>query len=214
MNGNVSTCNATVTVRDVIDPVAQCKDTTIYLDASGSITIDSSYVDNGSTDECGIASIVLNKSVFTCADIGTPQVVTVTAIDNSGNSDICTSTITVLDTVAPTVVCTDTTVYLSAAGTVTIDTTFIDNGSADACGIASRSISATSFTCADTGSNVVTLTVVDIYGNTSSCTATVTVLDTVAPTAVCRDTTVYLDAVGTVSIDSTYIENGRSGEIL
>jgi subtilisin-like proprotein convertase family protein len=41
------------------------------------------------------------------------------------------------------------------------------------------------FDCSDVGPNVVTLTVTDIYGNTSQCSATVTVEDNTAPVIAC-----------------------------
>jgi hypothetical protein len=49
---------------------------------------------------------------------------------------------------------------------------------------------------------VVTLTVTDANGNTSTCDATVTVEDNIAPTAICQNITVQLDATGNVTITS------------
>jgi HYR domain/Secretion system C-terminal sorting domain len=47
------------------------------------------------------------------------------------------------------------------------------------------SVSPSSFTCADTGANTVTLTVTDVNGNTASCSSTVTVKDNIMPTITC-----------------------------
>ena len=41
VNGNVSTCDATVTVLDTIPPTAICDDITVELDANGELTITS-----------------------------------------------------------------------------------------------------------------------------------------------------------------------------
>ncbi|WP_321320683.1 hypothetical protein [Labilibaculum sp.] len=77
----VSTCGveldnkSTVTVQDVIDPVAVCKDITIQLDASGKASITAAQIDNGSSDNCGIASMSLSKTDFNCDDVSTNQVV-------------------------------------------------------------------------------------------------------------------------------------------
>ncbi len=57
----------------------------------------------------------------------------------------------------------------------------IDNGSNDACGIASISVSQDSFTCDEVGENTVTFTVVDTNGNESTTTSIVTVEDNVIP---------------------------------
>jgi hypothetical protein len=89
-------------------------------------------------------------------------------------------------------VCQNITVNLNAAGTVSITAAQVNNGSSDACGIASMSVSPNSFTCANVGANTVTLTVTDVNGNTSTCTATVTVADVTPPSAVCQNISVDL----------------------
>jgi hypothetical protein len=93
-------------------------------------------------------------------------------------------------------VCQDISVQLNPGGSVTITAAQVDNGSTDACGIASMSVTPSTFTCANVGANTVTLTVTDNNGNQSTCTATVTVLDNNAPTALCQNITVQLDANG------------------
>ena len=96
-NGNVSTCNSTVTVLDEIPPEAKCKDITIYLDEAGMASIGTEDIDNGSSDVCGISSLSLNKSSFGVDFLGdNPVVLTIT--DNHGNSSSCESSVTVLDT--------------------------------------------------------------------------------------------------------------------
>jgi len=60
--------------------------------------------------------------------------------------------------------------------TVTVNAGMINDASYDGCGsLAGGALDISSFTCADEGSNTVTLTVGDLAGNTASCTATVTV---------------------------------------
>src|SRR5207237_4881263 len=93
--------------------------------------------------------------------------------------------LTVIDSIPPTAVCTNLAVQLHDGGHATITPAQIDNGSADACGIASLSLSQTNFDCTNIGANSVTLTVTDNNGNTSTCTATVTVVDDQKPTIVC-----------------------------
>ncbi|KAA3631448.1 MAG: HYR domain-containing protein, partial [Bacteroidetes bacterium] len=61
----------------------------------------------------------------------------------------------------------------------------IDNGSNDACGIASLSVSPSGFDCSNLGENTVTLTVTDINNNPATCTATVTVEDNIDPVITC-----------------------------
>jgi len=87
---------------DLIPPTAICRDITAPLDISGNVTITTLDVDNGSNDNCGIASMSLDVASFTCADIGN-NTVTLTVLDASGNSDFCSSTVTVLDNIAPVI---------------------------------------------------------------------------------------------------------------
>ena len=179
-SGNTATGTQTVTVTDNENPNALCQAVTIQLDATGNTSVTAAQVDNVSTDNCGIASMTLSQSSFTCANVGAnPIVMTVT--DVNGNSSTCLSIVTVQDIIAPTVVCQNITVQLDAAGVATITPAQIDNGSTDNCSIATMTLSQTTFGCFDSGANNVTLTVTDVNGNSSSCTAVVTVQDNVAP---------------------------------
>jgi hypothetical protein len=63
---------------------------------SGFATLTSAMVDLGCTDNCGIASFALTRTVFTLSDVGIPTQVTMTATDGVGNSDSCTFIVNVL----------------------------------------------------------------------------------------------------------------------
>src|SRR5690606_40810530 len=96
-DGNTATCEFTVTVLDNEAPVAVCQDLTLDLDpVTGTVNITAADVNNGSTDNCGIASMTLDISSFDCSMIGA-NTVTMTVTDNSGNSTTCTSTVTIQD---------------------------------------------------------------------------------------------------------------------
>lgn len=86
----------------------------------------------------------------------------------------------------------------------------IDTGSSDACGIASRSVTSTSFTCSGVGTHSVTLDVADIYGNHGYCLTTVNVTDSVKPTMLCKAHTAQLDSAGSVTISADDIDNGSN----
>jgi PKD repeat protein len=209
VNGNSSTCSATVTVVDNVAPVAQCQNISVQLDASGNASITAAQINNASSDACGIASLSVSPSTFTCANVGANTVI-LTVTDVNGNSSTCTATVTVTDNIAPTALCQSITVNLNAAGTASITAAQINNGSSDACGIASLTVSPSTFTCANIGANIVTLTVTDNNGNVSTCTATVTVVDNIAPVAVCQNITVALNAAGTATITAAQVNNGSS----
>jgi hypothetical protein len=208
-SGNSSSCNATVTVLDTVSPVAQCQNITIYLDANGTASITAADINNNSTDNCAIISLIAGQTSFTCANIGA-NTVSLTATDASGNSSSCNATVTVLDTVSPVVNCQNVTIYLDANGAASITAADINNNSTDNCAIISLTAGQTSFTCANIGANTVSLTATDASGNSSSCNATVTVLDTVSPVANCQNVTIYLDANGAASITAADINNNST----
>lgn len=65
--------------------------------------------------------------------------------------------------------CQDVTVDVSATGSYNLTVDEVDPGYSDACGIGSRVLSQSTFTCDDLGSNPVALTVTDVNGNSSNC---------------------------------------------
>jgi hypothetical protein len=208
-SNNASSCTATVTVIDAIAPTAICQDVTVSLDANGNGSTTAAAVNNGSSDNCGVASLSLSQTAFTCTHLGTNSV-TLTVSDASNNTSTCTATVTVVDAIAPTAICQDVTVSLDANGNGSTTAAAVNNGSSDNCGVASLSLSQTAFTCTHLGTNSVTLTVSDASNNTSTCTATVTVVDAIAPTAICQDVTVSLDANGNGSTTAAAVNNGSS----
>lgn len=94
--GTVS-CSFSVTVTDNEAPIANCKTANITL-ANGVAVITAASVDNGSSDNCGIASISVSKTQFTCADLGANQV-TLTVTDVNGNTSTCIATVNVAGTI-------------------------------------------------------------------------------------------------------------------
>jgi hypothetical protein len=89
-----------VGVKDTTPPDARCKDVTVNLNDAGQATITAEDVDDGSTDESGIASREISPSDFGCSDVG-PNEVILNVTDSYGNSAQCTSIVTVFDDLLP-----------------------------------------------------------------------------------------------------------------
>ncbi|MGE6353790.1 gliding motility-associated C-terminal domain-containing protein [Flavobacterium sp. NPDC079362] len=206
-NGNFDTKEATVIVEDNIKPIVITKNITILLDASGVATIQASDVDDNSTDNCEIAVRELDKTEFTCANIG-PNTVKLKVTDKNGNFDVKEAIITVENKIVPKVLTKNITRQLTTLGNVSIVASDIDNGSIYACGTPTLVVFPNVFTCANIGINNVTLTATDAYGNVSVKAATVTIEDKVAATVLTKDVTVQLDASGNASITAAQIDNG------
>jgi trimeric autotransporter adhesin len=82
-------------------PIARCKDATIYLDRNGNANLTVADVDNGST---GARTLTLSKTTYSCAEHG-PNTVILTAADSCGKTSTCQATVTVLDTIRPVLWC-------------------------------------------------------------------------------------------------------------
>ncbi|BAO77698.1 LamG domain-containing protein [Winogradskyella sp. PG-2] len=160
-------------------PVANCQAITVQLNASGNTTITASDINNNSTDDFDTSTLVLSidNDSFDCSNIGTPVSVTLTVEDSIGQTDTCTALVTVVDNISPIAICQNVSIQLDDSGNASIVAAVIDNGSSDNCGSITLNASQTAFTCADLGTNSVTLTVDDGNGQTATCNATVTVLD-------------------------------------
>ncbi len=93
-NGNVTTANTTVTVVDNTTPVVVTRNISVSLNEVGVATITPAMINNGSSDNCGIVSEVLNITSFQCGDEGVKTVV-LTITDSSGNATNASATVTI-----------------------------------------------------------------------------------------------------------------------
>lgn len=208
--GNIATCLQTIVVNgETVVPEAICKDITVQLDENDTVTITAADVDNGSTDNCSIASIEVTPNTFGLTEIGENTVV-LTVTDQSGNVATCNSIVTVVPNDFVEAACKDITISLDQNGQATITGEDVFDGSIDDTNTATFDVIPNSFDSSNIGANVVTLTVSNTDGSTSSCDAIVNVIDAAIPTVVCQDITVQLNANGQVVVSATEIDGGSS----
>ncbi|PSR13661.1 MAG: hypothetical protein C7N36_07150, partial [Bacteroidetes bacterium] len=181
-SNNYVVCNFRVNIVDQVAPEALCQNTTVTLDANGSVNLTPATIGSASTDNCSTPSLTLSRTQFTCADVSSPPTVILTATDASGNTSTCNALVTVVDATNPVVTCKNAVVRLGVTGSISLASSLVTLSSSDACGIAQVSVTPNSFTCADIGTRTVTVTASDVNGNTAQCTASVTVEDKRAPT--------------------------------
>ena len=82
--GNFTTVTQNVTVVDTEAPVVVLQSAAVQLDANGVGVLTFEAIDNGSSDNCGIAEVTIDQTTFDCGQVGF-NTVTVTITDNSGN---------------------------------------------------------------------------------------------------------------------------------
>ncbi|MCB0695764.1 MAG: choice-of-anchor D domain-containing protein [Chitinophagaceae bacterium] len=162
----------TVTVTDNQNPtITAPADVTVNADNGACAATNVALGSPTTADNCGVASFSSNAQ--SSYPVGT-TVVTWTVTDIHSNSATATQNVIVVDNQAPVASCKSYTLDLSN-GTGMVTPQDVNNGSSDNCGIAGMTVSPNTFTCADAGTQTVTLTITDIHGNSSSCNATVTV---------------------------------------
>jgi len=207
--GGYSTNNSVVIITvntDTTAPSIVTKPTMVFLDALGNATISTFDIDGGSTDNCSPITLSLDKTTFSCANLG-PNFVTLTGTDASGNTASAQAPVMVIDNIAPTVIAQNFSVDLDDTGSATIVATDINGGSADNCSF-NLTLDKTDFTCANIGANIVTLTGTDTSGNTASAQATVTISNLTSPMVIAKYLTIYLDESGLATIVPADIDAG------
>jgi hypothetical protein len=87
VHDGTSYSNTTYAVNvEISDLIARAQNAVLYLDASGSATLSTNSVNDGSSAASGIASLSLSQTAFSCSDADTiPSIVT--ALDFDGTDD-------------------------------------------------------------------------------------------------------------------------------
>lgn len=205
---NVTTCSFDVIVNDAEQPNIITHNYTASLDANGLAVITGEDIDNGSSDNCEIASYELDITEFSCDDLG-EHTVMLTVTDVNGNAVSESATVTVVDILGPTITVQDITIALNDEGNVIIDADDIATA-VDNCGTATFEVSTTEFSCDNLGNNTVTVTSTDEYGNTSTANAVITIEDITPPVVVTQDVTVALNENGLAFVSVEDINNESS----
>ena len=174
VNGNMASCNATVTVEDITSPVLICQDFTLELGVDGTAVLNPNDVIASNDDVCGIYTVAVDITEFSCADIGSPIAVEVFSQDNSGNISSCMAMVTVVDMLAPEITCpanqtvdpgANNLYYIVPDYVASGQATAVDNCTNPAIILQNPPVG----TPLSDGTYTISITAKDVYGNTSNC---------------------------------------------
>ncbi|MCB0663364.1 MAG: T9SS type A sorting domain-containing protein, partial [Saprospiraceae bacterium] len=173
------THSAQIDVTDSEKPLIKTKSTTIFLDADGQAGINPTQLDNGTSDNCAIDTLYIDKSNFTCADLGN-QTLNFFAIDINGNMASAQVGIQVLDTIKPRLTCPENLSLIACDRVVTYDVPeALDN-----CGISSFQMleGLESGQLFPVGTTTLRFEAIDLAGNIRYCEWSIELRDTVLET--------------------------------
>ncbi|GGK87920.1 hypothetical protein GCM10011405_39610 [Rufibacter glacialis] len=187
-SGKSASCTFTVQKQDVTAPTFMLAvSQNVSLQAGCEVVVPDFITGLTGTDDCGQVTFTQSPVAGSVLASGHGQkhVVTVTAQDGNGNSSERTVTLNALDTTPPVLIVQNITRTLQN-GTVSVTAADVNNGSYDNCALntGSFSLSQTTFTCANIGTNTVTFTALDEAGNEASVTTTVTIVGAIPAPAI------------------------------
>ncbi len=202
-------CLAKITILDDTAPVVAAMNVAENLTGTpGTITINATQFNDGSTEDCGTMTFTYAESAtgtftaskdYTCSSAGVYSNIYLKATNSAGlSSTTGPVTLTISDNTAPTANCVATlAVSYDAAGNISVPAVDLNDGSTDDCSITSLRVSdtgaagtfASTYTrsCAEPPALPTSLILQVSDGtNTSTCSAPITIVDNVPPTAVCH----------------------------
>jgi len=197
-------CKFNVIVVDNQKPVVVTKNANLYISQSGTAILNSSDINNGSSDNCSL-TLIPGRTIFTCSDVGLTIPVALTGTDPSGNSSTSTAQVTVHDTTRPVINTREFSLLLDNNGTGSLSASDIDNGTYDNCGPVTLSVTPTSFSCPDQGSKKVTFTAADSHGNIAVKDVWITVNSSLKINSVSLSN---CDAAGTYALFNSNVSGG------
>ena len=190
LNGATATCNATVTVNDLVAPSIGCPaNQTVSANATCQGTVGNYTSLATKSDNCSApGSISVTQSPPSGGLFTGSQTVTLTATDGSNNSATCAFTVSVTDNTAPTIVCpANQTVSANATCQGTVGDYVALATKSDNC-TAPNNIGVTQSPAPGglfSGSQTVTLTATDASTNSATCVFSVSIRDETPPTVGC-----------------------------
>lgn len=191
-----NSCWSTVIVEDKTAPTIACvSNVNVTLPVSGDLTLTPAMLLAVANDNCPL-TYDISPSTVSCADVGTPVNVTITATDPGGNSSSCFSTVNVQYNPPPLACISTINISLGSTGEAIISPGDILAGPYQECAVI---VSPNMVNCSDVGLPVFVTVLDQLTGNT--CFSVVNVEDKLLPTITCNNqVNVSLNASGNAAL--------------
>lgn len=198
LSGNSATCNILLSLVDEIAPVIDCpSDTVVNIDNNCNMLIPDVSGWINVSDNCTAQGNFTFNQQPAIGTISQGQTsVDVTVLDEAGNSANCTIVLVPNDSIAPNIIC-PSSVSINVGNNCTdslLDYTTLANVSDNCPGWIVEQTPPPG-TVIFTGSNAITLTAIDIFGNLGSCVFQVEILENEPPVIVCPDPIQTCDSI-------------------
>ena len=183
---------------DIEPPVAIATDFTVELGQDGTATVAVSDVDNGSYDNCEIATIELDITNFDCNNVG-ENTVALTVTDIGGNTTTTTAIVTVEDNILPSYDNCPSNMVLPFCNPVAIfDISVVDNCPSDVPIIQTSGLpSGSTFPSGEITTQTYEAT--DAGSNTVVCSFEITVAEAIAFNPTIEDVSCFGEADGSIA---------------
>jgi uncharacterized repeat protein (TIGR01451 family) len=188
----------------------------VTLDNNGTASIDVSQIDNGSAPQCDGSTIttMIDVNSFSCTDVGSGNIVTLTITDSNGQISSCQTNVTVVDDEDPMIQCQNVLTTLDDNGDIVLDGVVIVTSATDNCGVVDTMINTTSIdlNTIDCIPQNATATVTDAFGNSATCIFQIAIMNN-PPVAQCFDNfTLTLSPTGQSTLIPGNINNNSTDD--
>ncbi len=186
--GLSSTCNAMLTVQDVVPPSITCPSNVVDTAAVGQCSKQVTYPFPTTTDNCYVPVVTQIAGLPSGNNFpGGTTTNTFLATVSNGQTDTCSFTVTIQDLQAPTITCPSNMTLAATQLSCDRVVTFVNPIGQDNCpGAITTQIGGTgSGLTFSIGTTVNLFRVTDAQGNTASCSFEVTITDQQAPSVTC-----------------------------
>jgi len=207
--GNSASREARIIISDNTPPEARVRNISLELDDQGRASLMVTDIDDGSTDNCGISNLQLNRTEFSCEDVGENTVV-MTVTDVNGNSSQAEAHVIIEDKTAPVIEPEDISLELNSKGLAEINPSMFMHMARDACGIAEMNPEKITFSCSDIGTQQIRIISSDNNGNSSTELVEITVLDKILPEVHAKNYTLILNDEGLAFLKASDVDDGST----